>query len=120
VPRCSLGSLIVVFKPNDVIFAQIITQLYLDNSQWFLTAVTQTVVGLRGNMNVLTPTQLQFLITTNDVGNTLHHYPVFASLRMSLQTKSRARLYLEHLYLESGPLFKYFIAAPRSFIKFAH
>jgi hypothetical protein len=45
---------------------------------------------------------------------------VFASLGMSLQAQSRARFYLEHLNLESGPLFKYFIAAPRSLIEFAH
>ena len=59
-------------------------------------------------------------VTTDDVGDTLDYDPVFASLSMSLQAQSRARFYFEHFYLEAWPLFQNFVAAPRSFIEFAH
>jgi hypothetical protein len=78
------------------------------------------MIGLWGNVDVLTPAELQCLVTTNNVGDALDYYPVFTSSGMPLQTQPCSWFYFEHFHLKPRPFFQDFVATPWPFIEFPH
>src|SRR5438045_1251617 len=113
-------SLIVVIETDNVVLPEIIAKLDFDDSQRCVGAVTEAMISLRRNVNMLTATQLQLVFSTHHVGNAFDHDPMFAAMRMALQTESRAGLNFQHFYFKAGPLFQHFVAAPWSLVRFAH
>src|ERR1700687_2715690 len=118
--RRSPGALIIIFQTNNIVFAQIVAELYFNNCQRFRPAVSQPMIGLWGNVDVLTSAELQFLVTTNDVGDALDYYPVFTSSGMPLQAQPCSWSYFEHFHLKPRPFFQDFVATPWPFIEFPH
>ena len=69
---------------------------------------------------MFTPTKLQFLFTSDNVGDALDYDPVFTSSRMPLQTQPCPWFYFEHFHLEPRSFFQNFVATPGPFIEFPH
>jgi hypothetical protein len=117
---CLLISLVVIRETHDVVLAQIVTKLNFDNGQADVATVSQTVIGFGRNVNVLTLSQLQLPVATDNVGHAFNHNPMFAAARMSLQAQSRARFHFQQFDLKTGFFFQNFVAAPGSLVKFSH
>jgi hypothetical protein len=115
-----IRSLVVILQTDNIVFAEIITELHLNDRHRFLAAVSQTVISLRWNVDVLAAAKLQFLFAADDISDACDHNPVLAALRVPLQTQSRARFYFQHFYFKTRALFQNFVATPGSFIKFPH
>lgn len=111
------GSLIVVFKPDDIVFAQIVAKLDFDNRQRPIRTIAEPVICLWRNMDVLAFMQLYFSVATDDVCGSFNDDPVLAAMGMALQAQARARLNLKHFNLEASPFFQHLIAAPGTFVR---
>jgi hypothetical protein len=118
--RVLFQSLIVVRKSYDVVLAQVITKLHFDDCQTDIAAVSQSMIGFRWDVNVLTLLQSQFPVAADNISHALDHDPMFTAPRMSLQAQSRARLHLQHFDLKAWSFFQDFVTAPRSFVKLSH
>jgi hypothetical protein len=116
----SLDSLIIIFQPHNVILTQIVTELHFNDCQRLITAVAQPVIGLRWDVDVLAPMQLQLQFATDDIRNACNHDPVLSAPCVALQAKAGAWFHLEHFDFEPGPLFQDFVPAPWSLVKFPH
>src|SRR3989442_12076325 len=84
---------VIVLETHDVIFAEIITELNFDDFQYICPAVTNAVIGGYRDMNVLALAKPQFVISANNIGNTLNYDPVFVSALVALKTESGTRVY---------------------------
>jgi hypothetical protein len=93
--KYSLDTLVVILEPHDVIFTQIIAKLHLNDGQKCVAAISQPMIGLWRNVDVLALAKLEFPLTADDICNALDHDPMFASSCMSLQTQPRAWLYFK-------------------------
>jgi hypothetical protein len=78
------------------------------------------VIRLERDMNVLAPTQFQFLFAAYDVGYAFDHDPVFLATRVALQAEAGAGLHFQHLNLEPGLFFQDFVTAPGPLVRLPH
>jgi hypothetical protein len=113
-------SLIIILYPNDIVFSEIIAKLYLDQNQRHVGTISQSVIRVGRKMNVATFSQLQFPVTTDNVGDALHYDPVFTAPGVALQTQTLTRCNFQPFHLKAGALFQHFISSPWSFVFFSH
>jgi hypothetical protein len=79
-----IRSLVVILQTDNIVFSEIITELHLDDRHRFLSAVSQTVISLRWNVDMLAAAKPQLLFAAHDVRDPCNYYPVLAALRVSL------------------------------------
>jgi hypothetical protein len=95
IARYYLLPFVVIFETNDVVFAQVITELYFDERERLGGAVAQAMISFRGDVYVLSTRELKLTLPAYHVGDSGDHYPVLVAPRMALQAEACARFHLQ-------------------------
>jgi hypothetical protein len=96
---------IVIFKPNDVVFAEIRAELDFDERKRSVCAVAEAMVGLWRDVYVFAFAKTQMLFSADDIGCACDDDPVLAAMCMSLQAQARAGFNLKSFDLVAVTLF---------------
>ncbi len=76
---------VVVFEPNDVVFAEIVAALHFDDMHRLIERVRNSVYRANRNVGRFVHGQVELFVIQRDACLALHHRPVFRALRMLLQ-----------------------------------
>src|SRR5471032_510629 len=108
------GTTVDIFKPLDIVFAQVAARLHFDDLEWNLARVAQTVD--RGNRNVgrLVLTEQEHVFVAGDFRGAADHNPVFGAVVVHLQRQARARLDRDVLDLEAPAHVHRVVGTPRT------
>jgi hypothetical protein len=112
--------LVIIFETHDVVLAQIVAELDLDERQQLVCAVAEAMIGLWWDVYVLAFIEAQGSISADNVGSAGDDDPVLTAPRVTLQTQARSRLDLKPLDFITTALFQNFVTSPRSLIRFSH
>ena len=78
------GSTVVILIPDNVILAQIVSDLGFDDFQLFVANVLKTMMNFFGNKNVLVFVQHDLVAAHCDPCDSLYYNPVLASFVVTL------------------------------------
>src|SRR5688572_30182638 len=112
-------SFVIVFQPHYIVLAQVVAQLYLYQRKWAAAAVTESMVSLSGDKDVIALFKLRFASPTHHVSDSLNYHPVFTAARVTLQAEPCTWFNFQTLYLESGTFLQDLIASPGSLVSFS-
>jgi hypothetical protein len=77
--------LVIVFQSHNIIFAEIVAELYFDERERLVGRVAEAMLSLRGDVDVLARFELQLAVAADDISDALNDDPVFAPTRMLLK-----------------------------------
>src|SRR5690606_993925 len=106
------GPAIDVVKALDVVFAEVVTALHLDEDHVLSGTVLQTMFDTLGYVGRLVGDQVTRFLTTGHGGHAAHHYPVLGAMMVQLQRQCTARLHDDALDLEAGIRGQTLVGAP--------
>jgi hypothetical protein len=78
------GPTVVILIPDNVILAQIVSDLGFDDFQLFVANVLKTMMNFFGNKSVLVFVQHDLVAAYSDPCNSLYHNPMLASFVVTL------------------------------------
>src|SRR5690606_39840290 len=94
-------SLVHILESHDVVFTQVAARLYLDQLQWNLAGVLQSVLAAQGDICALVLTQHENPVITGNAGSAAHYDPVLGAVVMHLQAEGGAGVDDDALDLET-------------------
>jgi hypothetical protein len=109
-----LGSVIVVFKPHDVVLAQVVTRLHLDDLQRDAAGVGQAVHLVCGDIVGLIFSKFQHIVTVGDFGSVGRSARVFSTIVVFLQAAACFGFVLDALDFEEAAFFETVVPGPRA------
>jgi len=109
---------VVVVEPGDVILAEVVAELYLDEHQVRRAGVLDPVGGPPGDVDGLTSGDRQLGTVQGDDAVARHHEPMFGSPLMALVAEALARRHCDPLDLVVGGVVEDRVAPPRALICF--
>ena len=104
---------VVVAEADDIIFAQVLAVLHLNNHQRDDARVLQAMLGARGHVGGLVGRNELFFVSAGDLGGAGNDNPVFASMVVLLQAKAMLGQNHDPLDFVARALFQHCKAAPR-------
>src|SRR3954471_12630711 len=105
-------ALIVVFNPDDVVFAEIASSLDLDQLQHDFTGVLHPVHSAHRDVNGLVLVHAFDGLVDGDAGGAADHDPVLGAMMVLLQRQAPARLHHDVLDLVALAIVDRLVAAP--------
>jgi hypothetical protein len=78
---------VVIFKPNDIILAQILAILDFNNHEWNYARIFEAMLGASGDVCGLIAVEDFFFIIASDYGSPADHDPMFAAVVVHLETE---------------------------------
>jgi hypothetical protein len=110
---------VIVFEPHDIVLAQVIAELNLDEYEGVIRSVAETVIGLWRDVYVFACIESQLTVSADDIGRAGDDDPVFAAPCMTLEAQARARFNFKPLDLIAVALFQDFVTTPWPIIRFS-
>lgn len=111
---------VVIIETDDVIFAEVITMLNLNEYQRVSTGVVNPVGNAARDIDGIACPHLDCVAIQSDHPLSGDHEPVLGAARMPLVAESLRGAYLDRLDLESLCLSDDYVAAPRTLGVFCH
>src|SRR3989454_4442704 len=103
---------IVICQPHDVVFAEIVAALHLDDVQWHRARVLQTVRRSLRNARALVDVEIEDTLAAGDPRGAGRDNPVLAAPMVVLERQAPARLDRHALDLVLRSLLQHRVAAP--------
>src|SRR5689334_1203202 len=92
---------VLVLQPNDVVLAEVVAGLDLDDDELLGRRILEAMLVARGNEGGLVGAHHELALAVHDLRRAGDHDPVLAAVMVELQGEARARLHLDALDLEA-------------------
>jgi hypothetical protein len=107
---------VVILKTLNVVFAEVGSLLYLDEYQFGISYILDTVCCAYWNVDGISSAKCDFTAIECNFGSSSDDHPVLGALFVPLITQSFFRQYFDALYLVISALVEHRETTPRSFI----
>src|SRR5690349_23895307 len=104
----------VVFKTNNVVFAEIITSLDFDKNQISIAGVFDPMRRTDGNIDRFAGSDQHIATVECDFGSSFNDKPMLRALRVFLVAQSFPRQHFDTLHFERWCFFEHGVTAPWS------
>src|SRR5579883_2279254 len=102
-----------VFETHDVVLAEIIAALHLDDLDGLLGEILQAMLRAERDEDRFVYMQIQHLLAAGHTRGPAHHHPVLCAAMVHLQRQAGARRDADALDLEIRTLLQRVVPAPR-------
>src|SRR5208337_5112853 len=104
---------IVIFRPGDVILAEIIPGLHFDENEWSISRVLDTMPGALGDVYGLASRETDLFVIKDQNSLAFEYEPVLLPAAVFLKREPLPRVDNDPLYLVSRRIFEHTKMAPR-------
>lgn len=111
---------IVIFRPGDVILAEIVPGLHFDENQWSISRVLDTMPGALGDVHGLASRETDLFVIKDQNSLAFEYEPVLLPAPVFLKREPLPRVDNDPLYLVSRRIFEHTKMAPRPVILLVH